>query len=571
MEVIMKKGQLASQGFAIAKAKRLLFNNHSIKESFIEDTFEAINRYDTAVSKSIEELENIKKQLYTIDQEFVSIFDAHIQMVKDPDIKRQTVALIEKHQWHPAYAYKKVTDEVIKTFKAMENLYFKARSSDVLDIQHRVLNHLLDIQALAEIKLNEDVIIIAHDLTPSETAKLDLKHVKGFITEVGGVTSHTAIMARALNIPSIVAYKHALNEINDDDIVVLDGLNDELLINPDEQVLSKKRQAHEDYVKQLKKLQAYVNKKTYTKDQFHIPLYANVGSEIDITHSNEVGAEGIGLYRTEFLFFNKKTPPTEEEQYKEYKKAFDANEPVMIRTLDVGGDKPLFFLENEEEMNPYLGFRGIRISLAEKTVFKTQIRAILRAAKNSREAHILLPMVSRLDELFEVKRTINEVVEELKRSSIEYQNTIRIGVMIEVPSVAFNAKRFAKHVDFFSIGTNDLTQYFYAADRMNQKVSHLNDYFDPLLLNLLQHVIHAAHDENIPVGVCGEMAQDLHASLLLVGMGVDELSMTPNRILTIREQLKKFSTEELRILSDDVLSLEDADSVRRHIDDYILR
>ncbi|MFU8786482.1 MAG: phosphoenolpyruvate--protein phosphotransferase [Candidatus Izemoplasmataceae bacterium] len=556
----MNTGFIASKGFAIGKVFRL-------EKQSIDFNLERLNSYDEAMryikkakSQCINDLEKLKLKL---NEEESAIFDAHIEMINDPQIQELLEAALKDNSIHPAIAYKNVTDTFISLFKDMEDTYFKQRASDIEDIQHRMLLYLTNQTPSDLSNINEDTIIVAKDLTPSDTASLDYTFVKGFITEDGGYTSHTAIMARSLMVPAIIGVKDILKTLKNDDVLILDAINHNILVNPNQDIIIASKNKLKLYLKSLENLKSFTHKKTLTKDNISIPLLANIGSLKDLPQLSEVGAEGIGLFRTEFLFMDSMTMPDEETQLSVYEKVFKSTNTVIVRTLDIGGDKNLPYLNLEKEENPFLGVRAIRLCLQELDLFKTQLRALLRAATVTSEIHIMFPMIARVDELDRAIEVLNKVIDDLRSKKIEFQEQIKIGIMIEIPSAALNARELAKKVDFFSIGTNDLIQYTYAADRMNDKLNYLYDPLDPTLLRLIQFVITEAHKEETLVGVCGEMAGDLTAALILIGMGIDELSMNTSSILQIRKVVKDYTLEELISLTENALKLNKSDDVKK--------
>jgi len=564
----MNKGQIASKGYAIGKAFLLTKEPLEINKDTIKDQQQAIKDFHQALNDSAEDLRTLKDNMKdSLDAEHLEIFDAHLQMVNDPEIKKQTEAMIESDNINPSYAYQTITDQFISIFEGMDDAYFKERASDIKDIQYRVLSHLLNVPIKDAQTLSEDTIIIANDLAPSDTASLDLNIVKGFITEVGGITSHTAIMARAFNIPAIVGVKDVLTEVKDGDMIIIDAINHEIIINPETEKLEAAKAAMKKREEAQAALKAYKDNESKLKDGHKMPLYANIGSAKDLVLTKEHGAEGIGLFRTEFLFMDRKDMPKEEEQLKAYEEVFKAYENVIVRTLDVGGDKSLPYLKQDKEENPFLGHRAIRLCFEEQAMFKTQLRALMRAAKDSEHLYVMFPMIARKDEIIKAKSLLNDAKQSLEDEGLSYQKSIKIGIMIEIPSAALNARSLAKEVDFFSIGTNDLIQYTYAADRMNEKVSYLYEPYDPTLLRLIKHVVEEAHKENTEVGVCGEMAGELEAALLLTGMHLDELSMSASSILPLRKKLSELDIKTLEATVEEALACDDAACVKACLKD----
>ncbi len=565
----MLEGKNASQGHAVGKVVRYEKPDISVEKSTCSNPEKCLETLSSALETAYNDLEVIrKKALESMGEDHAEIFEAHQQMINDPEIKSQVRSMIESDKVDSAYAYKQVTDQFITIFENMDDEYFKGRAADIKDIQYRVLALLKGVDYKDLSVLSEDSIIVAHDLAPSDTAGLDLEYVKGFITEVGGHTSHTAIMARALSLPAMVGVKDALSELEDGVTVYLNATDGDIEVNPDEKTLEKAKKRVKEQEKTLERLKAYKDLDTKTKDGFKLPLFANVGSDKDVPFAKEGGAEGVGLFRTEFLFMNSDSMPSEDDQIKAYEAVFKAFSPVIVRTLDIGGDKSLPYLKQDEELNPFLGKRAIRLTLDEIDLFKTQLRALLIASKDQDDVRIMFPMIARKDELMKAKNVLNEVKAELENEEKAYQTNVLVGIMIEIPAAALNAKSLAKEVDFFSIGTNDLIQYTYAADRMNETVSYLYEPFDPTLLRLMKHTLDAAHKEGTEIGVCGEMAGDLDAALVLAGMGMDELSMSPGSILPLREALSLVKRDDLADLANTVLELDEADQVKAKIDDF---
>ncbi len=542
----MKKGMIASKGFCIGKVFHLEKKAFDLSLKPLPTWAEAEALLEASKERCIHDLARFKEKLFKEESE---IFQAHIEMVKDPEIEALVNAKIKAENVHPAVAYKTVTDTFIETFKAMDDEYFKQRATDIEDVQYRMVMYLTNQKPVDLRAVDEATIIVAKDLTPSDTASFNFDYVKGFITEEGGFTSHTAIMARSLNIPALIGVKDITKTVKSGDVLILDALNHEITINPNQETLNQAEKKRLDYLKSLEELHLYRDKKTVTKDDQSMPLFANIGSDKDLSKLSSVNPEGVGLFRTEFLFMDRETMPTEDEQVVIYEKVFEAIEPVIVRTLDIGGDKALPYLTLPKEENPFLGVRAIRLCFQEEALFKTQLRALLKAGLKAKELSIMFPMIARVDELLKAKSLLDAVKRDLDEQGSAYQRNIRIGIMIEIPSAAFNAKELAKHADFFSIGTNDLIQYLYAADRMNDQLDYLYDPLDPTLLRLIHHVIEAAHEENIHVGVCGEMASDERAALLLVGMGIDELSMNPGSILPLRKSIHTYTMKELKELA----------------------
>jgi phosphotransferase system enzyme I (PtsI) len=551
------KGIAASEGIAIAKVFELKEVEIKTKKTTVEDVALEKERLAKALADASSELETIKsKTLENLDEEHAMIFDAHIQIVNDPEMARQVNEMLDNEHLNAAYAFEQVANMFADMFKAMDNDYMKERAADVLDVKRRVVAHLLGIELNDPTEIDEEVIVVANDLTPSDTAQLNKEFVRGFITNIGGRTSHSAIMARSLEIPAIVGTKDITTHVQTDDVVILDGLNGEVIINPSQETIEAYETKAKEYAEKVAIWRQFLDKPSVTNDGHKVEIAANIGSPDDLDGVLNNGGEGIGLYRTEFLYMNSDQMPTEEEQLKAYQKVLETMEDkkVIIRTLDIGGDKHLDYLTLDEEMNPFLGHRALRLCLEETAMFKTQLRALLRASVVG-NLHIMFPMVATIDELRQAKA----LLEEAKQECLDKNQAVgepKVGIMVEIPAVAVLADQFAKEVDFFSIGTNDLIQYSFAAGRMNQKVSYLYQPYNPSLLRLIKMVIDASHDAGIWTGMCGEMAGDVYAAPLLLGLGLDEFSMSASSVLRTRHLFSQLSYEELKGVAEHALQMD---------------
>ena len=483
-------------------------------------------------------------------------------MINDSEILKEVKPKIENENENAAYAYQTVTNQYITIFETMEDAYFKERAADIKDIQYRVLSTLLNVPLRDLSVINEPVIIVAEDLTPSDTAMLNLEYVKGFATEVGGQTSHTAIMARALNIPAMVGVSGLTEKVQQNDQLILDALDGIVTVNPSQTESTKAEKKRKNHLTYLERLSVYKDQKTQTEDGHHVGLYANIGSSKDLIGVKASGAEGVGLFRTEFLFMDTQSMPSLEIQIKHYEEVFNSIQPVIVRTLDIGGDKSLPYLKQDKEDNPFLGHRAIRLCFEHLDLFKTQLKALLIAAKDQKDVRVMIPMIARVDEVIRTKAILEAVKQELDEASTKYQKNIKLGIMIEIPSAALNIPTLAKHIDFISIGSNDLIQYLYAADRMNPKVSYLYEPYDPTLLRLLNTIISEAKNASIETGLCGEIGSNKDIALLLIAMEIDEISMSANSILEVREALSKVKYETLQELLKNVLKKESANQVK---------
>ncbi|MDF2674436.1 MAG: ptsP, partial [Clostridiales bacterium] len=495
-----------------------------------------------------------------------AIFDAHLMMLDDPELIGAVIGQIENDKVNAEYALKSTVDMFIGIFEQMDNEYMRERAADIKDIGGRISNILLGISDISLGEISEKCIVVAKDLTPSDTAQMDRNMVLGFVTDVGGRTSHSAIMARTLEIPAVVGTQNGTINIKNGDFVILDGDNGVVIINPEGKIIDEYNKKIDEIIKHKNELVIYKDAESITLDGRLVELAANIGSPKDIAAVLKNGAEGIGLFRTEFLYMDRDTMPTEEEQFQSYKEVLEGmkNKPVIIRTLDIGGDKKLSYLPIGEEMNPFLGYRAIRICLDRIDIFKIQLRALYRASIYGK-LKIMFPMISGLQEILSAKEIIEEVKQELRNEGIAYSDEVQVGIMIEIPSAAVTSDILAKHVDFFSIGTNDLVQYSLAVDRMNEKISHMYDPYNPAVLRLIKMVIDNGHKEGIMVGMCGEMAGDQGAISVLLGLGLDEFSMSAASVLNARKLVRGLNYEKAQEIGDKVLNLSTSVEIKEYI------
>lgn len=547
----------ASEGVSIGKV--LLFRE---EEMVIPEVKAADSTIESELTKLEEGLKKSKTQLISIREKVkekmgedkAAIFDGHIMLLEDEDLLMEVQDKIKGENMPAARALKEGIDEYCEMISQLDDAYLRERAADLQDIGKRWLKNLLDIKIYDLSNLEPDTVVVTYDLTPSDTAQLDLKNCVGFITEVGGKTAHSAIMARSLELPAVVGVKGILSEVKEGETVIMDGEAGELFLNPAEELLSQYEVKREELRKEKEELKKLIGEEAVTIDGRKVDIWGNIGSPNDVDAVIESGATGIGLYRTEFLFMNSDHFPTEEEQYQAYRIVAEKmkGKPVTIRTMDIGGDKELPYLDLPKELNPFLGYRAIRISLENKDMFKTQLRAILRASRYG-QIKIMYPMISSINEI----RKANTILEECKRELDEigkvYDRNIKVGIMVETPSTAIIAYKFAKEVDFFSIGTNDLTQYFLAVDRGNEMVSALYNSFNPAVLEAIQKVIDAAHNAGISVSMCGEFAGDKKATKLLLGMGLDSFSMSASSTLQVKKIIRSSSYAEAQKYRDIIL------------------
>lgn len=556
-------GIAASSGIAIAKAYRLVEPDLTfVKKSIENDTVE-IDRFRAALEQSKVELEGIRdKAKVELGADKAAIFEAHLLVLSDPELVSPIEDKIKTDKVNAEFALKETADMFVAMFESMDNEYMKERAADIRDVTKRVLSHLLGVQIVNPSMISEEVIIVAEDLTPSDTAQLNRQFVKGFTTDIGGRTSHSAIMARSMEIPAVVGTKTATEEIQNGDLVIVDGLNGQVYINPTAEEVERFKSEHAAFEAQKAEWAKLVNEQTVTSDGHHVELAANIGTPKDLKGVINNGGEGVGLYRTEFLYMGRDQLPTEEEQFESYKAVLEgmSGKPVVVRTLDIGGDKELPYLNLPKEMNPFLGFRAIRLCLEEQGMFRTQLRALLRASVYG-NLKIMFPMIATLSEFRQGKAILEEERQKLQAEGVAVAEKIELGIMVEIPSTAVIADQFAKEVDFFSIGTNDLIQYTMAADRMNERVSYLYQPYNPAILRLVKMVIDAAHKEGKWAGMCGEMAGDEQAIPVLLGLGLDEFSMSATSILKARSQIRNLSKADMERLASEVLQMSTTEEV----------
>jgi phosphotransferase system enzyme I (PtsI) len=560
-------GIAASNGIAIAKAYILTTPDLSFQKKIVEDPKTEIERLNKALEISKQELEKIKEHARkSVGNEHAEVFSAHLLVLSDPELINPIEDKIKSDKVNAEVALEETANMFINLFESMDNEYMRERAADIQDVTKRVLAQLLGVTFTNPALINEEVVVIAEDLTPSDTAQLNKQFVKGFSTNIGGRTSHSAIMARSLEIPAVVGTKTILSDVSEGDMIIIDGIDGKVVINPTDEEMTTYKRKQKEYEEQKTFWAQLKDEPTVTADNVYVELVANIGTPEDVAGVINNGGEGVGLYRTEFLYMGKNELPTEEEQFEAYKSVLEhmGDKPVVVRTLDIGGDKELSYLKLPEEMNPFLGFRAIRLCLERDDIFRTQLRALLRASTYG-NLKIMFPMIATLDEFQQAKSILLEEKENLRNEGINVSVHIEVGIMVEIPSTAVMARQFAKEVDFFSIGTNDLIQYTMAADRMNERVSYLYQPYHPAILNLVNNVIEAAHAEGKWAGMCGEMAGDSIAIPILLGLGLDEFSMSATSILPVRTQIKGLSKKEMASYKEQLLSMNTADEVETFI------
>ncbi|MCK5655680.1 MAG: phosphoenolpyruvate--protein phosphotransferase [Candidatus Aureabacteria bacterium] len=524
-----------------------------------------IARFEEALITTRHELVGIQNKIASqVGEEHAQIFNAHLLFLEDRSVIEQVIKRLEKEKINVEYIFQQVGKKYVELFSNMEDDYLRERASDIRDFTRRVLYNLMGKKKKDLSDFEEEVIIVAYDLSPSDTAMMHKELVKGFATDVGGKTSHTAIIARSLEIPAVVGLHNVTGKIKPGARIIVDGNRGLVIIHPSKRSLSKYTIEKSKFERLTEKLAELKDLPAETIDGYRVSVSANIEMPADIPSVISHGAEGVGLYRTEFFYFNRTDLPSEEEQYTAYKKVAEEiyPNPVIIRTLDIGGDKFSHQIGIQKEMNPFLGWRAIRICLEEQEVFKQQLRAILRASAVG-NVKLMYPMISSVDEVLEANKIVEEVKTSLDKSRIAYDKEIEMGAMIEIPSAAITSDIIARHVDFFSIGTNDLIQYSIAVDRVNEKVAYLYEPANPAVLRLIKSIIDNGHAENIWVGMCGEMAGDLEMTLILVGMGIDELSASSIIVPEIKKVIRSSSFKSLQMLSEKVLKCSTSYEVRK--------
>ena len=530
-----------------------------------------VGRFVATLEEVAEDVKVIRAQVEErLGRDYAQIFDAHLLILEDVALKDPTTQLIRQERFSAEYAFWRTFQGVRRQFDAIQDDYFRARKADILDIEKRVLAKLCQQEDVLLDRLTTEAVVVAHDLTPSDTAHMHRDCVLGVVTEVGGTTSHAAIIARGLEIPAVAGVESAIASAESGDLAIVDGRRGLVYVNPDAGTLARYRVEAKRFQEVRKDLSALKDLPTVTLDGIAVNLQGNIEISEEVDSALAYGAEGIGLYRTEYLYLASSSLPTEDEQTETYTRIARrmAPHPLVIRTLDLGGDKLSYVLHTSPEMNPFLGWRAIRLSLANKGFFRTQLRAILRASVTG-NIRIMYPMISGVEELIEANEVLEEAREELRAEGVPFDERCQVGAMIEVPAAAVVADQLAEEVDFFSIGTNDLIQYAIAVDRGNEKVAYLFDPLHPAVLRLIHNVVEAAGRQGIPVTVCGEMAGDPWFSALLLGLGVDGLSMSPMAIPAVKRAIRSITMEEARVLAGTVLSLRSCEEIRNHLQEAL--
>ncbi|MEK7812318.1 MAG: phosphoenolpyruvate--protein phosphotransferase [Candidatus Desantisbacteria bacterium] len=573
--MITRNGIPASSGIVIGKAFLFDIGRFNVEKRKIASTqIEVeVHHFKEAILKTKEEIKKLEKKVQqNIGEEIAKIFSAHLAILEDPVLFIDVAQMIRGESVCAEYALECVLQNIANNFSMMEDEYFRERAVDVFDIGRRILHNLMGVDRVTVEDLVEKVIIIAHELAPSDTAHMHGSNVIGFVTEIGGKTAHAAIMARALEIPAVVGLKEITCHVRNDDTIIIDGSHGVVIINPDKETIKKYAHKQEEYSAFKEGLACLRDLPAQTEDGFRVLLSANIGTAEEIDVIRREGAEGIGLYRTEYLYLERTDLPSEEEQFNAYQTVVMrlAPCPTVIRTVDLGGDKFLTHLDLPIETNPFLGLRAIRLCLKYPEIFKVQIRAILRASNYGR-VQIMFPLISEIEEFQQAKLILLSAMEELEQENIPFDRNIQIGIMIETPSAALIADRLAKEVDFFSIGTNDLIQYTMAIDRVNEDVSALYKPFHPAILRLIKMTIDAAHNEGKWVGMCGEMAGDPFFTVLLLGLGLDEFSMSGSSIAKIKKIIRAIRLDEAKTFAEKIMKMTSAADVQEVLEEKMMK
>lgn len=548
---------IATGKCSVWKNSFLLYPEYKISK---KDVNGEINRLDEAIKKTIDEITILKENLKeSAGEEYADIFNFHISLLQDENLRNETAKIIKNEKLNVESSLKKIVLKIGKIFGKEENDFLKDRRRDILDVVERIVSNLRKTPVTKVFK--EEEIIVAHDLSTTQIVSLNRKFVKGFITDIGSETSHIAIIARALEIPSVIGVGNATEEVQNGDNLIVDGEEGIVIVNPVGSVINKYKRKKEELKKRKRRIYFLKKLPSRTNDGRYIKFLANIEFPEEIVSAEKNGYDGIGLYRTEYLYINRKNLPTEEEQFLAYKNIAEkvGEKPIIIRTIDIGGDKLIPNISGKKELNPFLGWRGIRFCLDRKDIFRSQIKAILRASVYG-NIKIMFPMIATLEEVREGKKIVNEAKENLKKEKKEYKD-VELGVMIEIPSAVFISDELAKEVDFFSIGSNDLIQFTLAVDRLNEKITNLYQPCHPSVLKMIKMTIDNAKKNGISVGICGEMASIPEIACLLVGMGIDELSMAPFLIPTIKEVIINSKYEKLKKISEEVFKFDTNDKI----------
>ncbi|HDR0626331.1 phosphoenolpyruvate-protein phosphotransferase PtsI [Pasteurella multocida] len=569
----MISGIPASPGIVFGKAlvlkeEKIVLDMQKISESQIDSE---IARFYQGRNSAVEQLSAIRdRAAKTLGEEKAAIFEGHLMILEDEELEEEIIDYLRTNKVNAGVAASKIIDQQVTMLSEIDDEYLRERAGDIRDIGNRLIKNILGMHIVDLGDINEEAILVAYDLTPSETAQLNLDKVLGFITDIGGRTSHTSIMARSLELPAIVGTNDVTSQVNTGDYLILDAVNNEVYVNPSQDEITRLKGLQQKLLEEKAELAKLKDLPALTLDGHRVDVVANIGTIRDVDGADRNGAEGVGLYRTEFLFMDREQLPTEEEQFVAYKDVVEAmnGRLVILRTMDIGGDKELPYLNLPKEMNPFLGWRAIRIALDRREILNAQLRAVLRASAFGKLA-VMFPMIISVEEIRELKSVIETLKQELRNEGKAFDESIQIGVMVETPSAAVNAKFLAKEVDFFSIGTNDLTQYTLAVDRGNELISHLYNPMSPSVLSLIKQVIDASHAEGKWTGMCGELAGDEKAAVLLLGMGLDEFSMSAISVPRIKKLIRNVNYEDTKALAVKALQQPTAVEIEQLVEDFL--
>ena len=569
----MITGIPASPGIVFGKAlvlkeEKIVLDTQKISEDQVEAE---VARFYAGREAAVEQLNSIhQRALKSLGEEKAAIFEGHLMILEDEELEEEIIDYLRSNKVNASVAASKIIDQQVEMLSEIDDEYLKERAGDIRDIGNRLIKNILGMHIVDLGDITEESILVAYDLTPSETAQLNLEKVLGFITDIGGRTSHTSIMARSLELPAIVGTNDVTARVNTGDYLILDAVNNRVYVNPTQAEIDELKTLEAKLAEEKAELAKLKDLPAVTLDGHKVEVVANIGTIRDCEGAHRNGAEGVGLYRTEFLFMDRDQLPSEEEQFIAYKEVVEAMEGrlVVLRTMDIGGDKELPYLNLPKEMNPFLGWRAIRIALDRREILRAQLRAVLRASAFGKLA-VMFPMIISVEEIRELKSVLETLKAELRAEGKAFDENIQVGVMVETPSAAVNAKFLAKEVDFFSIGTNDLTQYTLAVDRGNELISHLYNPMSPSVLGLIKQVIDASHAEGKWTGMCGELAGDERATLLLLGMGLDEFSMSAISVPRIKKLIRHVNYQEVKALADEALQKPTAAEIEQLIQAFL--
>ena len=569
----MITGIPASPGIVFGKAlvlkeEKIVLDTQKISEDQVEAE---VARFYAGREAAVEQLNSIhQRALKSLGEEKAAIFEGHLMILEDEELEEEIIDYLRSNKVNASVAASKIIDQQVEMLSEIDDEYLKERAGDIRDIGNRLIKNILGMHIVDLGDITEESILVAYDLTPSETAQLNLEKVLGFITDIGGRTSHTSIMARSLELPAIVGTNDVTARVNTGDYLILDAVNNRVYVNPTQAEIDELKTLEAKLAEEKAELAKLKDLPAVTLDGHKVDVVANIGTIRDCEGAHRNGAEGVGLYRTEFLFMDRDQLPSEEEQFIAYKEVVEAMEDrlVVLRTMDIGGDKELPYLNLPKEMNPFLGWRAVRIALDRREILHAQLRAVLRASAFGKLA-VMFPMIISVEEIRELKSVLETLKAELRAEGKAFDENIQVGVMVETPSAAVNAKFLAKEVDFFSIGTNDLTQYTLAVDRGNELISHLYNPMSPSVLGLIKQVIDASHAEGKWTGMCGELAGDERATLLLLGMGLDEFSMSAISVPRIKKLIRHVNYQEVKALADEALEKPTATEIEQLIQAFL--